>query len=59
MNGPRDYHIKRRQRKTNTVYHLHVKSVMQMTLLTKQKQTHGHRRQISGYQRGRGQGGIM
>ena len=29
-----------------------------MNLFTKQKQTHRHRKQIYGYQRGKGRGGI-
>ena len=41
-------------------YHLYVESkkMIQMNLLTKQKQTHRHRKQIYGYQREKGRGGI-
>ena len=42
--------------KTNT-YHLHVESekMIQMDLFTKQKySTHRHRKQVYGYQRGKG-----
>ena len=41
--------------KTNT-YDLHVESekMIQMDLFTKQKQTHRHRKQVYGYQRGKG-----
>ena len=48
------------QRKTNIIwYHLHVESkkMTQMNLFTKRKQTHRHRKQTYGYQRGKG-GGI-
>ena len=47
-----------RQRKTNTVYfHLYVESKkIKQTDVTKQKQTHRYREQISGYQRGMGGG---
>ena len=38
------------------MYHLHVESekMIQMDLFTKQKQTHRHRKQVYGYQRGKG-----
>ena len=42
-------------RKTNIIwYHLYVESkkTIQMNLFTKQKQTHRHRKQTYGYQRG-------
>ena len=44
-----------RQRKTN-IYHLDVepKTVIQMKLSTKQKQTHRHKKHIYSYQRGEG-----
>ena len=48
------------QTKTNIIwYHLYVefKKMIQMNLFTKQKQTHRHRKQTYGYQRGKvGQG---
>ena len=46
-----------RQRKTNIIwYHLYVESkkMIQMSLFTKQKKTHRHRKQTCGYQRGWG-----
>ena len=45
-------------RKANFTYHLYVESekVIQMNLLTKQKQTHRHRKQTSDYQREKGVG---
>ena len=51
------------QTKTNVIwYHLHIESkkiVIQMNFYQKQKQTHRHRKQIYGYQRGKmGEGGI-
>ena len=63
MNGPRDYHTKwnKSDRKTNTIwYHLYVESKSgtnehkygTMNLSTKQKQTHRHREQTCGCQRG-------
>ena len=45
------------QTKTNIIwYHLYVdsKKKIQMNLFIKQKQTHRHRKQIYGYQRGKG-----
>ena len=45
--------------KSNIIcYPLHVESnkIIQMNLFTKQKQTHRHRKQIYGYQRGKGMG---
>ena len=48
------------QTKTNIIcYHLYVESkkMIQVNLFTKQKQTHGHRKQTYGYQRGKGGGG--
>ena len=47
--------------KTNTTwYHLYVESkkITQMNSFTKHKQTHGLRKQIYGYQRGKARGGI-
>ena len=43
------------QTKINIIYHLNVetKKMIQMNLFTKQKQTHRHRKQSYGYQRGR------
>ena len=44
------------QTKTNIIwYHLYVefKKMIQMNLFTKQKQTHRHRKQTYGYQRGK------
>ena len=42
------------QPKTNTIwYHLHMESkdIIQINLFTKEKQTHGQRKQTYGYQR--------
>ena len=58
MDGPGDYHTKR---KTNIIWcHLHVesKNMLQMNLFTKQKQIHSLRKQIYGYQVGRMRVGI-
>ena len=35
-----------------------IKKMIQMNLFTKQKQTHRHRKQIYGYQRGKREGGT-
>ena len=50
MDGPRDYHIKWRQRKTNIIYHLYVESkkMIQINLFTKEKLTHRHGKQTYG-----------
>ena len=48
-----------RQKKTNIIWYcLYVESkkMVQMNLFTKQKQTHKHRKQTHGYQRGKGGG---
>ena len=56
--GPRDYHTKwsksERERQISW-YHLYVESkkMIEMNLFTKQKQTHRHRKQTYGYQRGK------
>ena len=44
-----------RRKKTNIRYYLYVKSkkITQMNLFAKQKQTHRHRKQTYGYQRGK------
>ena len=55
MVGPRAYHTKWSQRKTNIIwYHLLEKSkkMIQMNLFTKQKQTHRLWKQTYSYQRG-------
>ena len=46
------------QTETNITDHLHVESKKKIrtNLFTKQKQTHRHRKQTYGYQRGRGEG---
>ena len=60
MDGPRDYYIKWSKSKTNTIwYHLYIKSKIRYELTyllkgRKKKQTHRHRKQIYGYQRGKG-----
>ena len=43
-----------RERKTNIISHVGSK-IMQMSLFTKEKQTHRHRKQTYGYQRGKGE----
>ena len=67
MNGPRDYHTKwskpgrERQVSYDTTYmcNLKEKKKTQMNLFPKQKETHKHRKQTYGYQRGkRGGRGI-
>ena len=60
MDGPRDYHTKwsklerERQISYDMAYMCNLKKMIQMNLFTKQKQTHRHKRQTYGYQRGRG-----
>ena len=57
MDGPRQYHIKWRQRNTNVIWYflyLESKKIIQMNLYAKQKQTHRYRKQIYGYQSGKG-----
>ena len=58
MDGPQDYHAKWSQLEPNIniIYHSYVESkkVIQMNLFIKQKQTHRHRKQTYGYQRGKG-----
>ena len=59
MDGPRDYYAnwsKLERERQISWYHLFVKSktVIQMNLFTKQRQTQRCRRQSYGYQRGRG-----
>ena len=62
MDGPRDYHTKwsksdrERQISHDVTYMWNLKNKMQLTLFTKQKQTHRHGKQTHGYQRGKGQG---
>ena len=61
MDKPREYHTEWRksERDTDIIwYHLCVdaKVMIQMNLFTKQKQTQRHRKQIYGYQRGKGVG---
>ena len=62
MDGPREYHAKwskserERQIPYDVTYLWNLK-YDKMNLFTKQKQTHRHRKQTHGYQRGKG-GGI-
>ena len=58
LDGPRDYHTKwgkSEGERQISWYHLYVESKIwyKWTYLTKQKQTHRHRKQTYGYQRGR------
>ena len=54
MNKPRDYHIKRSQKKTNMIsLTCGILKNDKYGLITKQKQTHRLLQQIYGYQRGR------
>ena len=58
MNGSRDYHT-RWNKLEKDKYHmilLKAKKMIQMNLFTKQKQTHRPRKQIYGYQNGKGGG---
>ena len=60
MDGPRDYHTKRSKLEKDN-YHMisfihGIYNLIQMNLFTKQKQTHRHRKQIYGFQRGKGVG---
>ena len=57
MDGPRDYHTKwsKSERERQIPYditYMWSKKMIQMNLFMKQKQTHRHRKQIYGYQRG-------
>jgi len=52
MDGSRDYHTKLCQRKTYCVYHFYAESKNSKKELTKQKQTHRHRKQTYSYQGG-------
>ena len=60
MDGPGDNHTKwsksdrERQISYDMAYMCNLKKMIQMNLFTKQKQTHRHKRQTYGYQRGRG-----
>ena len=59
VDGPRDYHMKWSQRKTNIIwYHLYVESkkIIQMNSFTNQKLTRRHWKQAHGYQRQKGEG---
>ena len=60
MDGPRDYHPRwsksDRERQTYDITYVESKKMIQVNLFTKQKQTHRHRKQIYGYQRGKGLG---
>ena len=57
MDGPGDYHTEwsksDRERQIWYRFHMESKKMMQMNLFTKQKQTHRHRKQTYGYQRGK------
>ena len=63
MDGPRDYHTKRsksereRQISYGITYMWNLKTMIQMKLFPKQKQTHKLRKQTYGYQRGKHGGG--
>ena len=58
MDGPKEYHTKWSQTKTNIICcHMWNLKYIQMSSFTKQKQTHRHIKQTYGYQRGKG-GGI-
>ena len=58
MDGPRDYHTRwSKSDRERQIFHLYVESKkIQMNLFTKQKQTCRHRKQNSGYQRGKAGG---
>ena len=60
MDGPRDYHTKWNRSDREKLCHIksfvETKNTIQINLFTKQKQTHRHRKQIYGYQRGKGEG---
>ena len=61
MDGPRDYYTKWSQTEKDKYYMRSLicgtkKKTVQMNLFMKQKQTHRHRKQTYGYQRGRGGG---
>ena len=62
MDGPRVHHTKlrkpdrERQISYDIAYNLKEKKT-QLNLFPKQKETHRHRKQIYGYQRGKGSGG--
>ena len=64
--GPRDYYmdleiiilseVSQRQISHDITYMWNLKNIIQKNLFTKQKQTHRHRKQTYGYQRGKEQG---
>ena len=61
MDGPRDYHTKwnksdRERQISYDIIYVESKKMIQMNLLTKQKQTHRLRKQTYDYQRGKGGG---
>ena len=61
MDGPRDDHTKwnksDRERHISYITDMwNLKKTIQMSLFTKQRQTHRYRKQIYGYQRGKGVG---
>ena len=51
-------HTLERQISYDITYMCNLKKMIQMNLFTKQKQTHRHRKQIYGYQRGKWAGGV-
>ena len=63
MDGPRDYHTKSSQKEKDK-YHMislicGISNMTQMNLFTKQKQTHRHRKETYGYQRGNKVEGLI
>ena len=50
--------VSQRQITYDIAYMWNLKKIIQMNLFTKQKQSHRHRKQTYGYQRGKGDGGI-
>ena len=62
MDGPRDDHTKL-SKSDKDKYHMlslicGIKKMIQVNLFTKQKQTHRHRKQTYGYQRGKNTLGV-
>ena len=62
FDGPRDDHTKWSKLEKDQSYMISlicgIEKIIQMNLFTKQKQTHRHRKQIYGYQRGKVRGRI-
>ena len=62
IDWPRDYHSKWSCQSQKDKYHISLvgsKKMIQVNLFTKQKHTHGHKKQAYGYRRGKGEGNKL